>query len=507
MGIKITSELLRLMKILPAIDILDGKCVRLTRGEFDSKKIYSSDPFSVAKKFEKQGAKILHIVDLDAAKTGKPANQEWILKIVKTISIPVEVGGGIRDIETARVYLNARVQKIVIGTRAANDLAFVTSLIQEFGSDRIVVAIETRKGKITTNGWQKNTSKNYLDFAKELKILGVTEILFTDVDKDGTLTEPNFEAIKKLIDLGYKVIASGGISDLKSIRKLKNLGASAVILGKALYENKIILGDALKETLPVSNLTKRIIPCLDVKDGKVVKGVHFRNHIIMGEIVELAKRYSDEGADELVFYDITASTEARTVSVDWVKRVAQVINIPFCVAGGISSVDDAKKILQSGADKISINSPALENPNLINSLAKEFGSQCVVVGIDSIEENGDFCVKKYTGDPNKTKSTKWRTLDWALEVQKRGAGEIVLNCMNQDGTRKGYDLIQIKALDKLLSVPLIASGGAGSIEDFIKVFEETNVDAALAASIFHNGSISIGNLKKVLQENNIRVRL
>ncbi|MEK7128466.1 MAG: imidazole glycerol phosphate synthase subunit HisF [Patescibacteria group bacterium] len=253
-------------------------------------------------------------------------------------------------------------------------------------------------------------------------------------------------------------------------------------------------------------MTKRIIPCLDVKDGKVVKGIRFRNHIVVGDIVELSKRYSDERADELVFYDITASTEARTVSVDWVKKVAEVINIPFCVAGGINSVEDARKILQNGADKISINSPALLNPDLINALVKEFGSQCVVIGIDSIEENGDYFVKQYTGDPNKTKSTKWRTFDWALEVQKRGAGEIVLNCMNQDGTRKGYDLNQLDALSKLLTIPLVASGGAGSAKDFVKVFKETNVDAALAASIFHNGTVSIQNVKKVLRQNNIKVR-
>ncbi|MFA5750792.1 MAG: imidazole glycerol phosphate synthase subunit HisF [Candidatus Paceibacterota bacterium] len=267
------------------------------------------------------------------------------------------------------------------------------------------------------------------------------------------------------------------------------------------------LQEALNFTKLVSNLTKRIIPCLDVKDGKVVKGVRFRDHAVIGDIVELAKRYSDEGADELVFYDITASTEARTVSIDWVKKVSKVINIPFCVAGGITSVEDARKILQSGADKISINSPALENPDLINNLVKEFGSQAVVVGIDSLKEGDEYFVKQYTGDPDKTQSTKWLTFDWALEAQNRGAGEIVLNCMNQDGTRKGYDIDQLKVLSKLLTIPVVASGGAGSAEDFVKVFQETNVDAGLAASIFHSRKISILDLKNVLKENNIQIRL
>lgn len=494
------------MIIIPAIDILNGECVRLTKGNFSTKKVYFADPLAVAKKFEKQGAKMLHVVDLDAAKIGKPVNQELILKISKSVGIPVEIGGGIRDLNTARKYLNNGVSRIIIGSKALTDPSFLTSLLKEFGNDRIVVAVEMKKEKIVTNGWQKTLGKNYIDYAKELKAFGVKKILFTDVEKDGTLTKPNFAAIKKLVDMNFDVIASGGISDSVSIKKLKEMRVFGAILGKALYENKIALKDALKAVTPVSNLTKRIIPCLDVKDGKVVKGIRFRNHIVVGDIVELSKRYSDERADELVFYDITASTEARTVSVDWVKKVAEVINIPFCVAGGINSVEDARKILQNGADKISINSPALLNPDLINALVKEFGSQCVVIGIDSIEENGDYFVKQYTGDPNKTKSTKWRTFDWALEVQKRGAGEIVLNCMNQDGTRKGYDLNQLDALSKLLTIPLVASGGAGSAKDFVKVFKETNVDAALAASIFHNGTVSIQNVKKVLRQNNIKVR-
>src|SRR3989344_8751820 len=495
------------MIIIPGIDILNGECVRLTKGNFSTKKVYFADPAVAAKDFEKQGAKMLHIVDLDAAKTGKPINQELILKISKSVGIPIEVGGGIRDLDTARKYLNSGVSRIVIGSKALTEPTFLTSLLKEFDKDRIVVAVEMKKEKIVIKGWQETSEKNYLDYAKELKILGVKRILFTDIEKDGTLTKPNFKAIEKLVDLDFEIIASGGISDLASIKKLKEMRVFGAILGKALYENKIALRDALKEAAPASNLTKRIIPCLDVKDGKVVKGVRFRDHIIMGDIVELAKRYSDEGADELVFYDITASSDKRTVPVDWVKKVAQVINIPFCVAGGISSIADARKILQNGADKISINSPALENPDLINNLVKEFGSQCVVVGIDSFEENGNYFVKQYTGDPGKTKTTKWRTLDWAVEIQKLGAGEIVLNCMNQDGMRSGYDIVQLKTLSEFITIPLIASGGAGSAEDFVKVFKETNVDAGLAASIFHNGNISIIDLKSVLRKNNIQVRL
>lgn len=253
-------------------------------------------------------------------------------------------------------------------------------------------------------------------------------------------------------------------------------------------------------------LAKRIIPCLDVKDGVVVKGVQFRDHKIVGDIVELAQRYSQEGADELVFYDITASSDQRVVNYEWVTKVAKVINIPFCVAGGIRSGAMARQILAAGADKISINSPALENPNLITELANEFGSQCVVVGIDSFAENQEYFVNQYTGDPNKTITTKHKTLDWIVTAQQHGAGEIVLNCMNQDGVRKGYDIKQLQKVREKITVPLIASGGAGSQEHFLNVFKETNVDGALAASVFHSGAIRIGELKAYLIEHGVIVR-
>lgn len=253
-------------------------------------------------------------------------------------------------------------------------------------------------------------------------------------------------------------------------------------------------------------LARRIIPCLDVRDGRVVKGVQFRNHVDMGDIIELAARYRDEGADELVFYDITASSDGRTVSADWVARVARVIDIPFCVAGGIRSLDDARRLLHCGADKVSLNSPALEQPELLGQLAAEFGSQCVVVGIDSRQEGGDYFVKQYTGDPARTRATRWRTVDWAREAQKLGAGEIVLNCMNQDGERKGYDLAQLKLVRAGLTIPLVASGGAGAPEHFRDVFRDAGVDAALAASVFHSGAIPIPKLKAFLTAEGVCVR-
>lgn len=254
-------------------------------------------------------------------------------------------------------------------------------------------------------------------------------------------------------------------------------------------------------------LSKRIIPCLDVKNGKVVKGIKFQNHQIIGDIVELAQYYSQSGADELVFYDITASCDDRLVDISWINKVAREINIPFCVAGGIKTLKHAEKILNAGADKISINSPAIDNPQFINDLVMQFGQQCVVIGIDSFFENENYYVYKYTGDTQKITSAKRLTKLWVEEVQARGAGEIVLNCMNQDGVRQGYDIAQLQMIRELTTIPLIASGGAGSMEHFSQVFQQAKVDGALAAGVFHKRIIDIHILKTFLQEDTIQVRL
>ncbi|WP_105172876.1 imidazole glycerol phosphate synthase subunit HisF [Pseudoalteromonas sp. T1lg24] len=256
-------------------------------------------------------------------------------------------------------------------------------------------------------------------------------------------------------------------------------------------------------------LSKRIIPCLDVKNNQVVKGVKFKEHEIVGDILQLAEAYSQAGADELVFYEITASVEKRLLDVTWVEQIARYINIPFCVAGGIKSVADAAKVLEMGADKISINSPAIARPELIKELHDEFGKQCVVVGIDSFydETTGEYLVYQLTGDPNASSQTRYKTHEWVKQVQDLGAGEIVLNCMNQDGVRKGYDNRQLSEIRAICDVPLIASGGAGKIQDFADVFLQSNVDGALAASVFHKGLIDITELKQTLNQQTIPVRL
>jgi cyclase len=226
----------------------------------------------------------------------------------------------------------------------------------------------------------------------------------------------------------------------------------------------------------------------------------------VGDIMELAVRYRDEGADELVFYDITASPEGRSVDREWVRRVARVLDIPFCVAGGIRSVADAEEILNAGAEKVSVNSPALANPGLIDALSARFGAQCVVVGIDSQLTEQGYRAYQFTGDPNRTRESGREVLAWVREIQERGGGEIVLNCMGSDGVRRGYDVEQLRAVREICQVPLVASGGAGAVEHFVSVFKDAGADAALAASVFHSGAIAIADLKRELRTAGVEVR-
>jgi cyclase len=247
-----------------------------------------------------------------------------------------------------------------------------------------------------------------------------------------------------------------------------------------------------------------------VRDGEVVKGVRFREHRVVGGILEFAARYRDAGADELVFYDISASPEGRLVDRSWITRVARLLDIPFGVAGGIRSVADAETVLSAGAEKISVNSPALANPGLIDQLSARFGSQCVVVGIDSqtvrAADGVHYEVQQYTGDPTRARGAGRATGDWIRETQARGAGEIVLNCMASDGVRGGYDIAQLCAARDVCRVPLIASGGAGTPEHFRDVFLRAGVDGALAASVFHLDAIAIPDLKQYLRRCGVEVR-
>lgn len=250
-------------------------------------------------------------------------------------------------------------------------------------------------------------------------------------------------------------------------------------------------------------LTKRIIPCLDIKNGRTVKGVNFVDLKDAGDPVELAKKYAETGADELVFLDISATEERRATLIDLVRKVAAAINIPFTVGGGISSVSDVDVLLRNGSDKISINSSAVKNPNLINEIAAKYGSQCVVVAIDAKQIDGEWIVHLVGGKV----STELNLFDWAKEVEQRGAGEILFTSMNNDGTKNGFANEALAKLSEIVNIPIIASGGAGTIEHFAETFINGKADAALAASVFHYQEIEIPELKKFLKNKNIAIRV
>lgn len=485
------------MLIIPAIDIIEGTCVRLKKGDYSTKKTYSKNPLKVAKNFEDKGAEMLHIVDLDGAKTGSMKNVETILKIRRNVRIPIQVGGGIRNMFDARKYLNNGIDRIILGTKAVENKTLLKNLIKEFGSKRIIVSIDVLNGKIRTKGWRGKTGINYLDFAKELKKTGITEIICTDISRDGTLTSPNLIPLKKLKELGFNIIAAGGISDTKSIEELRKINISGAIIGKALYENKIRIDDFFK-----NSLAKRIIVCMDIKNGRVVKGKNYKNLEDAGDPVKLAGKYCKTGADELIFLDITATIEKRKILYRLVEQIAENINIPFTVGGGIKTLKDIKELLRRGADKVSIGSAAVANPKLIRRAAKKFGSQCIVISIDPKKNGNSQEIRTESG----SKKTKITALEFAKKMEKFGAGELLVNSIDRDGTGKGYDIELLREIGESVRIPIIASSGAGKKEDFLEAFEDGKADAALSASMFHYGKIKIPELKKYLQNNNVKIR-
>lgn len=491
------------MLIIPAIDIIDGECVRLTQGDYDRKKIYSKSPLGVARNFVLAGAKFLHVVDLDGAKSGSPVNQNLIIELCQKINVPVQVGGGIREISDIKKYLDAGVARVILGTKAIKDPDFLKEALCLFGSDRIVVALDVKDGVLMVNGWFKSAQEDLEYCLLRLKAVGVKNLMVTDVTKDGTLKRPNFDLMREVRDFGFEVIAAGGITTEEDLKELGKI-SQAVVLGKALYEGKLDLKKVLaKAVITNSGLTKRIIPCLDVKDGRVVKGINFVNLKDAGDPVELAKFYSYEGADELVFLDISATVDGRKTMIDIVEKVAQEIFIPFTVGGGVRSLFDVRELLNAGADKVAMNTAAVLNPELISEAAEQFGSQCVVVAVDVKKLGAKWKVFIKGGN----EETSFEALEWAKMAEKLGAGEILLTSMDRDGTKGGFDLELLKVISTNLSIPVIASGGAGKMEDFSDAFRIGRADAALAASLFHFGEISIKELKKFMNLSNISTRL
>lgn len=491
------------MKIYPAIDIQSGRAVRLKQGDFKRSKDYA-DPVEAALKWESEGAKIIHVVDLDGAKIGKPQNLVIVNKIIQSVNVPIQLGGGFRDIKSIREAFSIGVERVVLGTILLYDPSLARRAVSEFGSEKLVAGLDIRDGMLAVEGWQKQTKEPIEGHLNKLAEMGVKFLAVTNIKSDGMQTGPDFEGIEKLVsDERFKIIASGGVSGYSDIKKLAKLNVEGVIVGTALYEGSVALKDAIKSGA-MSDLTKRIIPCLDVDQGRVVKGVNFVNLQDAGDPVELAEIYDKKGADELVFLDITASHEKRKTMIEVASKVAEKVFIPYTVGGGISSLADIRNLLATGCDKVGINTAAVKDPKLVDSSANKFGSQCIVVAVDAKRiSEGKWEVYINGGRI----PTGIDAIKWVKEVENRGAGEILLTSMDRDGTKDGFDIPLTKAVTSTINIPVIASGGAGKLEHFAEAVIEADADALLAASLFHYDELPIRKVKEYLAEQEIPVRL
>lgn len=491
------------MLITPAIDIMNGKCVRLTQGDYSRITKYPVDPQKVLKQFRDDGACLVHIVDLDGARTGKPINSKAIIRLAQSAKIPIEVGGGIRAMQSAENYLTAGIYRVVLGTIAIENPKFLKRLLAKFGPNRIGVSLDIKNGLVATRGWIKSSNLTLKQALLNLKNLGIKNVTVTDISKDGRLRGPNLKMAKIAASFGLNITLAGGVTTIGDIATLRKAGVSAAIIGKAIYENKIDLAKTLKQFSPATPLTKRIIPCLDIKDGRVVKGVGFKNLRDVGDPIKLAKRYNQEGADELVFLDIDATNEKRKNRRKLAAAVAKELNIPFTIGGGISTLRDIKDMLDAGADKVAINSAAVTNPKLVAAASKRFGNQCIAVSIDAKRWKNSWQMYIRGG----RKATGTDAVKFAKKMARLGAGELLVNSLDRDGTATGYDLALLKKIIEVVNIPVIASSGAGCKEDFLSALKNTNVDAVLAASLFHSVKLNINILKKYLKNNKINVRI
>jgi len=448
---------------------------------------------------------------LDGALTGhfrENLSYPVILELItlsKQAGVKIQIGGGIRSIDVFEELVNKGTDRIILGTIALDDEKLL-NIISKQDRNKIAIALDTSNRTIRTKGWQFDSNLDIFTVLSKLENLGIHDFIVTDIMKDGTSTGLNTNLFLELMEKKKPntiIIASGGVSNINDVENAL-LYADGVIVGKALYNGNIslsVLGTFLDD-LHSSRLIKRIIPCLDVKNGRVVKGVKFKNLRDSGDPVELARFYNDNGADELVFLDISATLEGRKSMLNTIRSVAEEIFIPLTVGGGIKTIEDMTVIIKAGAEKVSINSAAISDPNLITEGAKKFGSQCIVVAIDAKKKGKSWEVYSHSG----TKPTGLDLLEWVKMVVDKGAGELLVTSMDRDGTNSGYDLELIRAITDIVSVPVIASGGAGNKKHFVDAIN-SGAEAVLAASLFHFNLLRIQDLKEFLDAHDILVRI
>jgi cyclase len=490
------------MDVIPSLDLLGGRVVRLTHGDFATARVYGeAEPLLDALDVPR-GAR-LHVVDLEASRNGKPVETNLVQRLAQR-DLAVQIGGGIRSLDDARRWFDCGAQLIVVGTVAANAPALLGDLVDTFGAEKIIAAIDLRDGLVRVDGWERASSASLEDVFARCEALGIREALVTDITKDGALRGPSFALYRQLRGVTrMTLIASGGvstISDVISLARHPNVGAC--VIGKALLERRIDLREARARVATPNAIPERIIPCLDVRDGRVVKGVSFTNIRDAGDPVECAMRYEEEGADELVMLDISATDRSARTALDTVRRVAESIFVPLTVGGGVRTREDFRNLLRAGADRVAINTAAIKRPELIAECAEEFGVQAVVLSCDAKRVDDGWVATMRSGN----EQTSLDAIQWCRRAEELGAGEIVLTSVDRDGQNSGFDLELLRAATSVLRIGVIASGGAGKLDHFRDAIEAGGARAVLAASLFHDRALTVGAVKQYLEREGIPVR-
>lgn len=490
----------RAFDVVPSIDILGGEVVRLFRGSYDHVTRYGSADEVVASWNAPAGTRI-HVVDLEGARDGTFALTDLVARLARRYRL--QVGGGIRCSDDVERAVAAGASRVVTGTMAVRDPLELRRAIERVGASRVVVALDLLEGEIRVAGWRSTHRADLDAVLLDLEAAGVEEILVTDVGRDGAMTGPAFDLYR---DLGsrtsMRILASGGLARLDDVTMLARGGsACGVIVGRALQDRVFSFLEAIQAAAR-RPLPARVIPCLDVRGGRVVKGVRFQSIRDAGDVVECARRYEAEGADEIVLLDISATAEEREASRETVRRVADQLFVPLTVGGGVRSVDDFRRLLRAGADRVAMNSAAVEDPSLVERCAGEFGVQAVVVACDARRVSGGWEVMTRAGSA----TTGLDAVAWSRRAAELGAGEILLTSIDRDGTQTGFDCALTRAVTGETGIGVIASGGAGRFEHFHEAIESGGASAVLAASLFHDGIMSIGALKEYLDKSGVAVR-
>jgi cyclase len=484
--------------LIPSIDLLGGRAVRLLRGDFAAVTDYG-DPMRILDEWELAPGSLLHVVDLDASREGRPVHRDAVARIAR-LGLVVQVGGGVRTAEDALGWIEAGASRVVVGTAAARERATLAEICRA-APGNVVVAVDMRDGVVRTSGWTEEASRSAGTIVRDAEELGASAVMATDIGRDGTLSGPSLDLYRDLArSTALPVIASGGVGTLGDLVSVARAGAAGAIVGRALLDGRFTIRQAAAR-LEDRERPVRVIPCLDVRGGRVVKGVAFRNLRDAGDPVECARRYEREGADELVLLDVSATGEERVASLETVRAIAQSLFIPLTVGGGVRSIESFRELLAAGADRVAINTAAVEDPGLIRRAAEEFGSQAVVLACDAQHAGEGWRVVIHSG-------TAPRDLDavaWCREAAALGAGEILLTALDRDGTQEGFDL-ELLRRTAAAGIGVIASGGAGSPAHFALAVERGGASAVLAASTFHDRILRIAEVKSALAERGIPVR-